>query len=104
MNELANRLNALQKNGYRVAVITWLARGATDEYNQAVATAKRNWLANVMPTVKWNEITIVPYGTPKQNFCHTPLDVLFDDEEPNRTNWTGRAYDVQNILEVLAEM
>ena len=104
MNELANRLNALQRNGYQVAIITWLARGATEEYNQAVTTAKLNWLANVMPTVHWDRITVVPYGTPKENFCNNPLDVLFDDEEPNRNNWTGRAYDVQNILEILTEM
>jgi hypothetical protein len=104
MNELANRLNALQRNGYQVAIITWLARGATEEYNKAVTTAKLNWLANVMPTVHWDRITVVPYGTPKENFCNNHLDVLFDDEEPNRTNWTGRAYDVNNILEVLAEM
>ena len=63
-----------------------------------------DWLAKHLPSVNWNEIHIVPYGTPKQNFCKTPLDVLFDDEERNRTNWTGKAYDVQNILEILAEM
>lgn len=101
---LARRLNALQRKGYEIAVITWLARGATNEYNNAVANAKLEWLNRHLPTVNWNEITIVPYGTPKQNYCYNPLDVLFDDEEHNRTEWTGRAYDVQNILEVLAEM
>ena len=30
--------------------------------------------------------------------------VLFDDEERNRNNWTGRAYDVQNIMEILREI
>ena len=104
MTELANRLNALQKRGYQVAVITWLAQGATAEYDRAVATAKMNWLARNLPTVNWDRITVVPYGTPKQNFCNNPLDVLFDDEEHNRTAWTGRAYGVENILEILAEM
>lgn len=101
---LARRLNTLQRNGYNIAVISWLSKSGTEEYNKAVTEVKMNWLAKHLPSVNWNEIHIVPYGTPKQNFCKTPLDILFDDEERNRTNWTGRAYDVQNILEILAEM
>ena len=101
---LARRLNILQKKGYEIAVITWLAKGATAEYDKAVANAKLNWLAKHLPTVNWNAITIVPYGTPKENYCYNPMDVLFDDEEQNRKNWTGRAYDVENILEILAKM
>lgn len=101
---LARRLNTLQRAGYEIAVITWLSKNATEDYNKAVTTAKLNWLAQHMPTVKWDRITVIPHGTPKENFCKTPLDVLFDDEEKNRINWTGRAYDVKNILEILAEM
>jgi len=101
---LARRLNTLQRNGYEIAVISWLSKSGTEEYNRAVTEVKMAWLKKHLPSVEWNEIHIVPYGTPKQNFCKTPLDVLFDDEERNRNNWTGRAYDVQNILEILAEM
>jgi predicted dienelactone hydrolase len=101
---LARRLNTLQRNGYNLAVISWLSKHGTAEYNEAVTNAKLAWLAEHLPSVHWDEITIVPYGTPKENFCHTPLDVLFDDEEHNRNNWTGRAYDVQNILEILREI
>ena len=98
---LARKLNALQKQGYNLAVITWLAKEATEEYNEAVTEAKLAWLAQHLPSVVWDRITIVPYGTPKQNFCENPLDVLFDDEARNRDNWTGRAFDVQNIMEIL---
>lgn len=101
---LARRLNTLQRAGYEIAVITWLSKNATEDYNKAVTTAKLNWLAQHMPTVKWDRITVAPYGTPKENYCENPLDVLFDDEEKNRINWTGRAYGVENILEILAEM
>ena len=104
LNLLARRLNTLQRNGYNIAVISWLSKSGTEEYNRAVTEVKMAWLKKHLPSVEWNEIHIVPYGTPKQNFCKTPLDVLFDDEERNRTNWTGKAYDVQNILEILAEM
>ena len=102
--DLARRLNTLKRNGYNVAVISWLSKGGTAEYNEAVTNAKLAWLAEHLPSVKWDRITIVPYGTPKELFCETPLDVLFDDEERNRNNWTGRAYDVENILGILKEI
>lgn len=101
---LARRLNTLQRKGYNLAVISWLSKSGTEEYNRAVTEVKRAWLRKHLPSVNWDEIHIVPYGTPKQNFCNNPLDILFDDEERNRMNWTGRAYDVENILEILAEI
>ena len=97
---LARMLNKLQRNGYEIAVISWLSKSGTEEYNRAVTEVKMAWLAEHLPSVKWDRITIVPYGTPKQNFCENPLDILFDDEERNRVNWTGRAFDVQNIVEI----
>ena len=104
LNVLARKLNELQKQGYEIAVISWLSKESNPAYDEAVTATKKAWLAKHLPSVKWDRITIVPYGTPKENFCGNPLDVLFDDEERNRNNWTGRAYDVKNILEILAEM
>ena len=104
LSALARRLNTLQRNGYRLAVISWLSKSGTEAYNEAVTATKLEWLARHLPSVHWDRVTIVPYGTPKQTFCESPLDILFDDEERNRNNWTGRAYDVQNILEILREI
>ena len=104
LSSLARKLNALQRNGYNLAVISWLSKSGTEEYNKAVTKVKMAWLRKHLPSVNWDAIHIVPYGTPKQNFCNNPLDILFDDEERNRISWTGKAYDVQNIMEILAEM
>ena len=104
LNLLARRLNTLQRNGYNLAVISWLSKSETEEYNRAVTEVKVAWLKKHLPSVNWDRITIVPYGTPKQNFCNNPLDILFDDEERNRENWTGRAFGVENILGVLGEI
>lgn len=101
---LARVLNRLQRNGYELAVISWLSKGGSETYNEAVTAVKLNWLKKHLPSVKWDAIHIVTYGTPKQNFCENPLDILFDDEARNRENWTGRAYDVENILEVLKNL
>ena len=101
LSALAKRLNNLQKQGYQLAVISWLSKSGSEAYNEAVTAVKMAWLKKHLPSVNWDRITIVPYGTPKQNFCENPLDILFDDEAKNRDNWTGRAYDVQNIMEIL---
>lgn len=98
---LAKRLNNLQKQGIKIAIISWGSKEATANFDERIAEAKTAWLAKHLPSVNWDRITIVPYGTPKQNYCETPLDILFDDEELNRNNWTGRAYDVNNIMEIL---
>ena len=104
LNTLARKLNALQKEGYQLAVISWLSKESNPAYDEAVTATKMAWLAEHLPSVHWDRITIVPYGTPKENYCGNPLDILFDDEERNRNNWTGRAYDVKNILEILKEI
>ena len=104
LNTLARKLNELQKQGYELAVISWLSKESNPAYDEAVTATKMAWLAEHLPSVHWDRITIIPYGTPKENYCHTPLDILFDDEERNRNNWTGRAYDVKNIMEILREI
>ena len=104
LNTLARKLNELQKQGYELAVISWLSKESNPAYDEAVTATKLAWLAEHLPSVHWDRITIIPYGTPKENNCHTPLDILFYDEERNRNNWTGRAYDVKNIMEILREI
>jgi hypothetical protein len=34
-------------------------------------------------------------------FATSADDILFDDEEKNRINWTGKAFDVDNIIGIL---
>ena len=101
LNALARVLNNLQRKGYKVGVISWLAKNSTADYDEAVTKAKTNWLAKHLASVAFDEINIVRYGTPKHLFATCKADILFDDEEKNRNEWTGKAFDVNNILEVL---
>lgn len=101
LSALARVLNRLQREGYRVGVISWLAKNSNSEYDEAVTKAKLEWLGKHLASVAFDEINIVPYGTAKQMFAHTEQDVLFDDEEKNRNDWTGEAFDVTNILDIL---
>lgn len=66
MCSLAKCLNNLQKYGYEIAIISWLSKCGSNEYNEAVAEAKKTWLAKHLPSVAWDEIIITPYGTPKE--------------------------------------
>ncbi len=100
----ARLLNKAKRNGHEIAVISWTSKNGSAEYDKAVESAKREWLAKHLPSVEWDEITVVPYGTPKDNFRKSADDVLFDDEEPNRKAWNGKAYDVNNIIEILKEI
>lgn len=101
LSALARILHRLQDEGYRVGIISWLSKNSTPDYDAKVTEAKKNWLKTHLPSVEFDEINIVPYGTAKEKFAKTEKDILFDDEEKNRQNWTGEAFGVENILEIL---
>ena len=101
MSRLARQLNKLQQMGYEIGIISWLSKSGTTSYNAKVTAAKYAWLAKHLPSVDFDEIHVVPYGTPKQVYSRSPLDVLFDDEAPNRDNWTGQAFTEAEIFDVL---
>lgn len=101
MNSLARVLNRLIRNGYEVNIISWTAKNGTEEYNKRVEEAKKAWIAKHLNSVNFNNVYVIPYGTPKENYG---FDILFDDEENNRNNWNGIAYDEKNIIEILKRL
>ena len=101
MNSLAKKLNSLQKQGHEIVVISWLSKCGSAAYNEKVTATKKAWLKKHLGSVKFDEINIVRYGVNKDTFRKSENDILFDDEEQNRTAWNGKAYDVDSILEVL---
>lgn len=101
LSTFARIVNKLQRQGHELVVISWLARNSTAEYDKEVTAAKEKWLRKHLPSVHWDEVHIIPYGTPKQNYCRSASDILFDDEENNRLAWTGTAYAETAIFEVL---
>lgn len=104
LSALARRLNKLQRQGHKLVVISWTSKCGSAKYDKAVAEVKKAWLAKHLPSVRWDEINVVAYGYSKANFAKTAEDVLFDDEERNRNEWTGRAYGVADILGTLATL
>ncbi len=104
MNSLARLLNKLQKLGYEIGIISWLAKNSTEDYDTKVRQAKLAWLKKHLKSVHFDFIEIVSYGTDKNIVCKDSIDILFDDEENNRNNWTGKAYDETMIFEVLRRL
>lgn len=85
---LARVLNRLQREGVKIGIVSWLSKNATAAYDESVTAAKQNWLKKHMPSVNWDYMRIVPYGTPKSEVAECePFDVLFDDEQPNIDEW-----------------
>ena len=99
MSTLARLLHKAQKHGYTINIISWCSKHATAEYDTAVAQAKCEWLRKHLPSVDWDKIEIVAYGTPKGA---GRMGILFDDELNNRQNWhNGVAYDEKVIFDIL---
>jgi hypothetical protein len=106
MEYIAYILTLLKGLGWRVAVTTWLAKGATKAYDDAVRKAKIDWLA------KWgfpyDEIHLVKYGTTKANCTrkHGGFQILVDDNAKVRKGWTlGTTIDAnKNIIAELEKL
>ena len=97
----ARYLNKLQSKGYTINIISWLSKTSTADFDERVTRVKLEWLKKHLKSVKFDNITIISYGTPKQNFGK---GILFDDETKNRDSWVGLAYDEKNILEILKSL
>ena len=100
---LARYIHKAQKMGYIVGVISWLSKSGSDAYNEAVTAVKREWLAKHLPSVEWDEIHIVKYGTPKST-CRSCPGILFDDEQRNLDEWGAGAVIASNLLEILRNL
>lgn len=108
MSALAKRLNALQRKGFRVGIISWLSKTSTPMYDRMVTEVKLAWLQKHLGSVAFDEIHIVTYGTPKSQVAQN-FGILFDDEERNRLEWEGNGqayppYEIFDVLEVLKKI
>ena len=100
MATLARLLNNRQRNGYKIGIVSALARNSNAEYDERIKNAKREWLAKHLHSVKFDEIRFVPY-TFKKNDVNNGKDILFDDEERHLKAWTGKAINASHLLEAL---
>ena len=108
MRVFARLLNILHNEGYRIGVISWLAKDSTPQYDEEVEYAKRLWLTVHLKSVKFDEVHIVKYGTPKSTLARKG-SILFDDEYNNRREFVEAdenniAYDVGAIIRTIKDI
>lgn len=101
MRVLARQLNRLIRAGYSVNIISWTSRSGSDSYNEEVRRVKIRWLEKHLRSVRFDNIEIIPYGTPKELYGS---GILFDDEEKNREAWGEGAYTEKEIFEILKKL
>ena len=90
MDTMASVLVALQNQGWKVVVTTWLSKDSTKAYDEMVSRAKLDWLAK--HHFPFDEIHLVSYGTPKST-CTEHLggiQFLFDDNAEVRREWESK--------------
>lgn len=109
MGHLAAVLNKLIDEGWEVRVISWLAKDASAEYNDAVRTAKIWWLNHY--GFPYKKAHLVAYGTTKANAIRNAAEkgtvILIDDNAKIRKGWTmGGTIDptTENLIERLEEL
>lgn len=103
MSRLARLIHKVQNRGDKVEVVSWLSRGGSADYNARVTETKLNWLKRHLPSVTFDNIYIVTYGTPKSKVTKATEAILFDDEERNRNEFLnkGFAFTPDRIFEVM---
>ena len=106
LSTLARYIHKAQRNGYTVNIISWLSKDPDPTYGEAVTAAKIDWLKRHLPSVDFDNIFIVPYGTPKESIAD---GILFDDEQPNREAWTkanaeNLSFDADALLKILRDL
>lgn len=77
MDSLNAILNIFKEMGYKIVVVSWGAKGASEEYDKAVEKEKKEWLKRY--SFPADEIHVVPYETPKSKFIKNDFSVLIDD-------------------------
>lgn len=118
MEEMREVLCALKKQGYLIAVTTWLSKDSSDSFKKAVTKVKRAWLDSF--SFPYDFFHAVQYGTckrystsPRKQYRKGhfyPIEqILFDDSTEVQNDWQkwhGTAVDAskENILEILKKM
>lgn len=103
LNHLATVLNKLRMKGATINIISWTPKNVSKEYCNKVATTKRIWLKQHLPSVYFDNVLILDYGAEKQPIT-SGINILFDDEDKNREKWKGYSLSEENIINKLYEL
>lgn len=98
-NSICAQFQAL---GVSVGVISWGAKGGSNEYTRRVKKAKRTWLER--HGVQCDELHVIKYGTPKKRVAKKKNAVLVDDDASVRAKWAGMSVNAQNAAMMIQQL
>ena len=103
MENLQLLLAILQNRGYKIGIISWLAKNSSKSYDKSVRKAKIEWLRAMLPEIHFDEMHIVKYGTRKDYVAKDKKGIIFDDDERVRAKWRGESFNpnTEDIIEIL---
>ena len=109
MENLQLLLAILQNRGYKIGIISWLAKNSSKSYDKSVRKAKIEWLRAMLPEIHFDEMHIVKYGTRKDYVAKDKKGIIFDDDERVRAKWRGESFnpnteDIIEILKIIKEL
>lgn len=106
MNELAELLNLLKGEGWKIVVTSWSSKQASREYDKRVRSAKVAWLKKY--NFPADEIHVVKYGKSKSEVTKDlgGFQILVDDNAEVRAEWrNGATINAEhNIMEELSKL
>lgn len=103
--QLTRLLNLIQMKGVQIGIVSWSSKCSTKAFDVAVEQAKTDWLRKVFPSIRWDIIKVLPYGTNKSRATRaSATDFLFDDEEGNRKAWAGMSADPSHMMDILKDI
>lgn len=110
LEKLNSLLNTLKTFGYKIGIITWGSKNASENYNKEVRKVKRQWIKEKIPTI--NEFHFQKYGTPKHKASYQNIrinqDILIDDNAEVRELWEqkgGLAIEpTDDLFNILAQL
>ena len=82
LNAIAYKLKSI---GVEFGVVTWLAMGASEEYEFITSMEKYRWCKKYIPFI--TEFECQPYGTPKQTNYRNRQCILIDDNAEVRASF-----------------
>jgi len=95
--EISALLSELQKDGYEINIISWGAKNSSEKFLDETKKAKIAWLEKYFD-VKFDNIFVVPYGTPKDTI---KKGILFDDDNKIRIAYNGVSFKPKYIISLL---
>ena len=82
LNAIAYKLKSI---GVQFGVVTWLAMGASENYELITSMEKYRWCKKYIPFI--TEFECQPYGTPKQTNYRNRQCILIDDNAEVRASF-----------------